>query len=72
MQASGSATTCRRMKECQNGGGSSDLLSALRMSASVMSKSKGGQPASCSLQGASCTAGKDGWWAAPPCLGVLG
>ena len=39
-QGSGFAPTCRRMKECQNGGGSSDLFSALGMSTLVTSKSK--------------------------------
>ena len=38
MQVSGSAPTCRQMKECQNGGGSSDLFSAPRMSTLVTSR----------------------------------
>ena len=41
MQESGFTPTCRRMKECQNGGASFYLFSSLRMSASAMSKSKG-------------------------------
>ena len=41
MQASGSAPTCRWMKECQNGGGNSDLFSTLRASVLATSRSKG-------------------------------
>ena len=36
-----SIPTCRRMKGCQNGGGSSNIFFTLRMSSLVMSKSKG-------------------------------
>ena len=70
IQKSGSTPTCRGMEECQNGGGSSDLFSTPRTSASVMSKSKGWstykpQPSGCQQQNRK----KDGSWSTLPHLG---
>ena len=75
VQVSGSRLNCKRMTDCQNGGGNSDLSSALRMSTLVTSRSKGWpasklQPSGCQTH--RCVCKIHGSWSALPCLEVLG
>ena len=72
MQVSGFTLTYRRMEECQNGRGNSDLSSTLRTSTLTMSRSKGWPAGKLQPQAARNTMGKSHLMDHPPCLGVLG